>query len=153
MLKSNSKTVVIAACASLITLLTGCASNQELVRIDNVTLENVDSSSVRITRTYLHSMEDAVTLRGELTRRISARGPIPGHVHVELIDFDGKVIKEAEVGYKRKNVKSRYAYFSLPIPDLVASGNTIRVTHHDMRSHFSESSDSPWRDVETNKQL
>jgi len=100
----------------------------------DVTLEKVNFSSVHITRTYLHSTEEKTSLRGELTRRIPARGSILGHWHVELIGFDGKVMKEAEIRYKRKNVKSRYAYFSLP--EALASGSTIRVTHHDMRPHF-----------------
>jgi len=153
MFNSKFRPMVIAACATAITILTGCASNQGLIRTGDVTLEKVNSSSVKITRTYLHTTENAITLRGELTRRTPARGSIPGHLHVELIGLDGKVMKKAEISYKRKNVKSRYAHFSLSVPDILAPGSTIRVTHHDMRSHFSESSDSPWRDVDTNKQL
>ena len=88
-----------------------------------------------------------MVLRGELQRRFPSRGSIPGHLHVELIAPDGTVFKEAAIGYKRMSVKSRIAKFHLEIPGMPSDIKSVRVIHHDLRSHMSDSQKSPWRDV------
>lgn len=148
MCKGKSKIIFIIVGAALVAMLAGCATAQGLAQQQGVKLESVDSGSVRITRTYLDATEEETILRGELERRIPARGSIPGHLHVELIAPDGKVMKEADIGYVRKSFKSRLAKFSLPIPEPLVTGSTIRVTHHDARSHMPDSSALPWRDVD-----
>lgn len=129
-------------------MLVGCATAQGLAQQQGVKLESVDSSSVRITRIYLQIGEEGTVLHGELERRIPRRGFIPGHLRVELIDTDGKVTKEADIGYTHQGVKSRLAKFSLSIPEPLVAGSTLRVTHHDSESHMPDSSASPWRDVD-----
>ena len=149
MFKGKSIIIFIAVGAALIAMLAGCATAQGLAQQQGVKLESVDSSSVRITRTYLQIGKEGTVLRGELERRIPMRGFIPGHLHVELIGTDGKMTKEADIGYTHQGSKSRLAKFSLPIPEPLVTGNIIRVTHHDAKSHMSDSSASPWRDVDT----
>jgi len=149
MFKGKSKTIFITVSVALVAMLAGCATAQGLAQQQGVKLESVDSGSVRITRTYLDATEEAtIILRGELEWRIPSRSSIPGHLHVELIAPDGKVMKEANIDYVRKSFKSRLAKFSLPIPEPLVTGSTIRVTHHDARSHMPDSSASPWRDVD-----
>ena len=154
MCKGKSKTIFIIVGAALVAILAGCATTQGLAQQQGVKLESVDSSSsVRITRTYLDATEEAtIILRRELERRIPSRSSIPGHLHVELIAPDGKVMKEANIDYVRNSFKSRLANFSLPIPEPLVTGSTIRVTHHDARSHMSDSSASPWQDVNSDKE-
>lgn len=147
MMKQARKTSMAAVLLAALVLSAGCATVQGLAQQQGVKLESVDSSSVRITRTYLQSGKEGTVLRGELERRIPMRGFIPGHLHVELIGPDGKVMKEADIGYTHQGGKSRLEKFSLPIPEPLVTGSTIRVTHHDAKSHMPDSSASPWRDV------
>jgi len=147
MFKGKSKTIFITVGVALFTILAGCATAQGLAQQQGVKLESVDSSTVRITRTYLQIEEKGTVLRGELERRIPRPGFIPGHLHVELIGTDGKVAKEADIDYASQGGKSHLAKFNLPIPEPLATGTTIRVTHHDSKSHPLDSSASPWRDV------
>lgn len=147
MFKGKSKTIFMTAGAMLVAMVAGCATAQGLAQQRGVKLESVDSSSVHITRIYLDTTKEATILRGELKRHIPARGYITGHLHVELIAPDGKVMKEADIGYVHEGGKSRQAKFSLPIPEPLVTGSTIRVTHHDAKSHLSDSSESTWRDV------
>ncbi|MCF6280835.1 MAG: hypothetical protein L3J28_01290 [Candidatus Polarisedimenticolaceae bacterium] len=151
MLNRIPKSIITAASVIFITLLTGCTSSLNIVNVQHVRLENIGSSSVRITRSYLSSTADEMVLRGELTRRIPARGSIPGHLHIELIGPDNGLIKTAEIDYKRKNRRSRYSHFSLSIPEILVAGSTLRIIHHDMRSHMDESPRSPWQDVDASK--
>lgn len=144
MMKQTHK---VAALLLTLVLSAGCAANQGLMQENVLKVETIDSSSVHIIRSYLDTTEGATILRGELERRIPSTGPIPGHLHVELIAHDGKVIKEADIGYVRKSFKSRQAKFSLPIPEPLVTGGTIRVTHHDAKSHTPNFSASPWRDI------
>ncbi len=145
MMKQTRKITITMILLSAVVLLAGCATTQGLAQQKEVKLENIDSKMANITSTYLRSTEKGIILQGELTRRIPARGHIPGHLHVELIGPDGKVIKEATIGYTRRTVKSRYTKFSVPVPGPLVAGSVIRVTHHE--THLPDSSGPSWRDV------
>ena len=125
----------------------GCASTHFSSQLNGVTLESVDSDSAKITRLYLQNLEGVIMLQGELRRRSPARGPIPGHLHVELIDHAGQLVKEADIGHIHKSVKSRRARFNLSVPEPLIAGSTLRVTHHDVISHLPDSTETYWRDV------
>ncbi len=149
MMKQVHKITSAATLLTVAILATGCATTPAWVQQDVMKLENIDSSSVHIIRTYLQTGEEGVVLRGELARRIPARGPIPGHLHVELLGPDGKVMKEAEIDHLQKSVKSLHAEFSLLIPPPLIPGGTVRVKHHDAKSHMPHPSASPWQDANT----
>lgn len=145
MMKQTRKITITLILLSAVVLLAGCATSQGLNQQGEVKLENVDSKMAHITNTYLRSTKDGIVLHGELTRRIPARGHIPGHLHVELIGPDGKVIKEVDIGYTRRSTNARYARFSVPVPGPLIPGSIIRVTHH--KTHLPDSSGPTWRDV------
>jgi len=134
-------------------ILTGCATNTSLVKEEDVAIERVDSGSARITHAYLQTSETAMVLRGELQRRFPSRGPIPGHLHIELIAPDGAMFKEATIGYKRMSVKSRIAKFHLEIPAIPSNVKSVRVIHHDLRSHSSDSPKSPWQNINQTQEV
>jgi len=135
MLISTVKLIVLSICVVLFINLAGCVSTQKVIEMENFKIENIDSNSVNVIRSYLIRTEEGTLLRGKLAQRFPVRGPIPGHLHVELIAQDGKVIKKVKVGYKRRRIKSRDAHFSFLIPDSLPRGSTIRVIHHDVQSH------------------
>jgi len=143
----------IAAISGIVGLVsvTGCSMNSNLVKERDVKVETVNSSNVTITRAYLQTTKTPMELRRELKRRYSGRGPIPGHLHIELIGSDGVTFKEADVGYKRNRSKSRYAKFYLPIPNDLTKISAVRVIHHGTRSHIADSTKSLWRDVNQTK--
>lgn len=132
-------------------ILSGCATNMSLVKEEDVAIERIDSRSARITRAYLQTSETAMVLRGELQRRFPSRGPIPGHLHIELVAPDGTAFKEATIGYRRMSVKSRIAKFHSEIPAVPSDVKKVRVIHHDPWSHESDTPKSPWLDVNTAK--
>lgn len=88
----------------------------------------VDSHSARISQAYLQTPDATMFLRSELERRFPSRGPIRGHLHIELIAPDGAPFKEAATDYKRMSVKSRIAMFQLEIPAMPANVK-IRACH------------------------
>ena len=92
--------------------------------------------------------KDEWVLKGELTKRLGNRGPILGHLHVELLSADNNVIKHADVPYKRKSVKSRFGVFHLHMPFDLPKGGLIRITHHDAKSHEAEVEEVVWQDAE-----
>jgi hypothetical protein len=139
---------VTTTAALLTTLfLAGCATTPSAQQAEKIKLEGVDSNSARISRLYLTPSEGETLLRGEVERRIHAHGQIPGHLHVELISPEGKVIKEADIGYARQNSDNHNGNFKLVLPEEIEAGSTLRVTHHDPVSHMTEPVESPWHDV------
>lgn len=147
MVKLNVKRAATAAALLAMLFLAGCAATPSVWEDNGIKLEGVDSGSARIYRLYLQPTATATLLRGEVTRRIHAHGQIPGHLHVELISPEGKVIKEADVGYRRQSSSAHDGSFELALPGPVAAGSTIRVTHHDPVSHQPEPVENPWSDV------
>lgn len=144
---------IIAMIASVVGMvaLTGCSTYTSLVQEEGVTIERVNSDRANITRAYLQTSGATMLLRGELKRRFPGRGPIPGHLHIELIGPDGAVFKEANIGYKRNSVKSSIAKFYLAIPGDFSDIKSVRIIHHDLRSHMVDVATSPWRDVNQTK--
>lgn len=147
MLKAMIKTIAIISSIVGIMSFTGCSMNTNLVKQEDITVERVNSSSVNITRAYLQATDTTWILKGKLTRRLSNSHLIPGHLHIELVGPDGAVFKEADIAYKRKRAKSRFAEFYLPIPVELTEISRVRVIHHDALSHKRDSVKSPWRDV------
>lgn len=146
-LETKLRSLVVTGVLSGMMVITGCATNTSLVKEEDVAIGRVDSGSARITHAYLQTSGTEMVLRGELQRRFPSRGPIPGHLHVELIAPDGAVFKEATIGYKRMSVKSRIAKFHLEIPAAPSNVQSVRIIHHDLRSHMSDLPKSPWQDV------
>lgn len=139
----------LAAIAALATTLAlaGCASTPPAQQSSSIKLEGIDSNTAQISRLYLVPDNGQTVLRGEVTRRMHLHGQIPGHLHVELISLEGKLIKEADISYKRKDTHGHDGTFELTLPGEVAAGSTIRVTHHDLVSHQQDQVESQWRDA------
>lgn len=111
-------------------LLSGCAmmqSSHDLV--EGINFERNGSDVAAPSNVYLHRTADGMNLHGELKRKSTGRGPIPGHLHVELIDPQGKLLKGADVDYRRHNKQSDHAHFSIPLPVSLQTGSTVRITH------------------------
>ena len=151
-IRTKRKNIIALTSTVFTALLAGCSVGNSLVKEGNVAIELVPSSSVKITRAYLVSTDKTLEVHGELMRRLSqSRLRIPGHLHIELVDPDDVVLKVADVDFIHKNVNSRVARFHLPIPVDLPAGSTVRVIHHDARSHSPGSQITPWRDADTEK--
>ena len=142
--------VIVIVSMLLLLALSGCTTSPSKSKPDGgITLQNVDSRTAYISHSYLSSQGGSTMLRGELMRNIPARGAIPGSLQVELINASGELIKERNIAYKRKNIRSQYAKFSLIIPDTTDSISTIRITHIDGRRDKGET--AAWQSVSVEK--
>lgn len=124
--------------AILITfLIAGCATTgKDLVRDNTVQIEKVSSRWATVRFVNVVQEDGEVTLRGEVVHRPVGRGPIPGHIDLEVIGPDGEIVEEAVIEYHRRSVKSRYATFHTTLKSAPAVGSKIRMTH-DTRAVFS----------------
>ena len=143
------KTIITFVSGALLTLLAGCSAYKEFVTDKKITIERIHSNTARVTRARLHLTENNKTiLRGDLLlQQTHFKGKIPGHLHVELINFEGAVFKKTEASYQRKNHHSRLSVFFISIPVEPALISSVRVIHHDLRSHIANSEKSSWIDV------
>ena len=133
-----------------ITLFTATAcSTTKLVKDENgINIERIDSNAADIGHVYVTQVDDTLSLRGELKKRLSKRGPIPGHLHVTLINSQGEMLKEADINYTRRNVKSSKAFFSTKLPIDLPSGSTIRITHFERKTHQPIPDQPNWKDAQ-----
>lgn len=116
-------------------LLAGCAgAGKDLVRDNTVKIEKVSSRWAKVQFVRVVKEGDTVALRGQVRRWPTGRGPIPGHIDLEVIGPEGGVLEQATLNYHRSSVKSRYAEFHGTLDTIPPTGSTIRVIH-DLRSH------------------
>lgn len=117
-------------CVLIASLMTGCAAyGKDLVDNNTVKVEKVSSRWAKVTRVMVNQDDAGIVVRGEVQRWPPMRGPIPGHLNLEIIGPDGQMLEENTVGYHRRSYKSRYATFSTKIGTPLPAGSTIRVTH------------------------
>lgn len=117
--------------------ITGCAATgKDLVRDNTVQIEKVSSRWATVRSVNVVQEDGEVRLRGEVVRWPVGRGPIPGHIDLEVIGPDGEIVEEAVVKYHRRSVKSRHATFYTPLKTVPPPESIIRVTH-DTRAVFS----------------
>lgn len=130
-----------------ITLLTVNACTSNSVKSEHeIKIERIDSSIAKIRHVYLTGESDQMTIRGTLERRFSGRGSIPGHLHITLLNPQGEVLKEADISYMRKHLKSSMSRFSTKLPAKLMPGSTIKITHFSTETHESVAVKEVWRD-------
>ncbi len=133
---------------TLIIATTSCTTSNLVKQNENITIERVDSKAAAINHAYITRTKDGLSLHGELKRDLAGRGPIPGHLHITLIDPQGKVLKETDIGYMRRNVKSSIATYHTKLPIDLLPGSKVRITHFGTEDHETFPDETIWRDAE-----
>lgn len=96
-------------------VLTACAAGVDLVRDGTVNIERVPSTQVKISDVHVLREDGVMAVYGKTTPFRRA-GFIPGHIHIEVIDPNGKLLRELSADYKRGDTKSRSAHFYVQLP-------------------------------------
>jgi len=134
---NTGKTLVTIVSLATLILAGGCASTgNDLVPENILKIEKVPSRWAALRAVSVVQDGDEITLRGKVTRRSTGRGPIPGHIDLEVIGPDERVVEKSVVDYHRRSVKSRYATFHATLNAAPPPGSTLRIIH-DTRSLFS----------------
>lgn len=150
MIRSIHKRHILSILFVGITLVTASAcSTTKMVKEENsINIERIDSKVADISHAYLKRSDGQLILRGEVKRSSVGRGPIPGHLHITLIGPQGEMLKEANISYMRRNVKSSRAFFSTELPIDLPPGSTIKITHFDRETHQPIPVEQNWRDAQ-----
>lgn len=121
----------------VLAMTVGCATNPMSQKAE-INIEKVDSSTVRITHAFLKETGEGLVLSGEVKRKHHSHASIPGHLHLELIRPDGEVVNKAEIHHTRKANSDHIAVFTTVLPSDLAEGSTVRIIHHDAKSHKTD---------------
>ena len=113
-------------------VVTGCATNQQKEFLDekNITIERVDSSASHIEKVNVTKSEKGILIRGEIRKHSHNRGPIPGHLDLEIIDEEGESKLISTVKYHRRGHKAKVAKFKVELDIVLEKGDVIRIMHH-----------------------
>ena len=131
----------------LLTLFVSACATMDYAKEADISIERVDSSTVNISHAYITKTKDGLLLRGEVKRKLHSHGTIPGHIHIELVNPDGDVVKTAEVEHSRKASSDHLADFQILLPENMGAGSVVRIVHHDASSHKEEEV-VDWLDVD-----
>ena len=124
---------------SLLLAISGCASlsgdRQESAR--QISIDKIDSRSTKIGIVSLQPEESGLRIRGEVARKIPMRGPIFGHVHIDVFGEKATKIDSVIANHRRPNRQAVNAQFSKLIHVEPDSVNRVKITHHPDRHYHS----------------
>lgn len=130
------KTFIAFVTLTMIFMTSGCATmGKNLVHEKMVRVEMVSSQEATVTYVNVIKKGSAVEVSGKLSRRYIGRGPIPGHIDIEVIDQSGTTLEEISTHYHLHSIKSQHAVFQAKLKKIPPSGSVIRVTHNGESSH------------------
>jgi hypothetical protein len=122
-------------------LLSGCASDRDLIRDNTVTVVRIGSNSAYIKSMSIQQVNDEVSVSGVVKRRHSGRGSVRGHVDLFITEPDGRLISKKEVPYYRKNLKKGEAHFHVTLGEEPQSGSLLRLSLHNTLPHSDSEKD------------
>lgn len=113
-------------------LLTGCAAltGPERTALDGIAIEKVHSQFTKVGMVTLWSDDGGFAVRGEVARKLAGRGPIYGHVHVDLLDGEQRLLRRIDVDHRRPGVGARSARFVVRQDTDPGTVAVVRVIHH-----------------------
>ena len=117
--------------------LSGCASltDSNSLNQQKITIDKIDSRLGKIGYVSLTPTPSGLWLRGEVKRDKSGRGPVYGHLHIEILDESGAPLASTTTHHSKRNAKARRAIFSKQLDVKTADAKTVRITHHTERHH------------------
>ncbi len=119
----------------IVFVLSACGSSlKNLVREGTAKVDTTSSSDVHFNRVYVYESDTGLLVRGELHKRSHRRGPIPGHLYIEITAPDGTILATTRTNYHRGSIKSRTSRFSAEIPIDVPRNFAVQIMHHQSKS-------------------
>ena len=129
----NHRSILVSVFVVLnLVLLSGCATDRDLVRDNTVTIERVGSNSAYIKYVSIKQFDKEVSLWGKAKRYHSGRGTIRGHVDVVITAPDGRLISKNEVPYYRVDSKNGEANFQITLSEAPQAGSLLRLSLHNV---------------------
>lgn len=127
--KSRLKISVLFLQIFVVATIVGCAAGGiDLVREGGVQIDDqVSCQYAHLNHVVVKQNGDNLDVSGELHRNYHQRGMITGHIHVEVVAPDGKILNHVDTGLHHLSSKSYKARFSTSIPVKIAQGSTVRV--------------------------
>lgn len=121
-------------------MLTGCTTlTTESPPNLSLKLEKTDSWIARISTANITSANPGLWVRGSVVRLLPGKGPIYGHLHIDLFDGNGKKLAGAITKPMRTNQNSRRARFakSFRQEQTTQKSAVVKLTHHAERHKHS----------------
>jgi len=135
--------ILLIICSIIVLLLITdpvLSKERDLVKDNIVIIERVASKYARVAKVNVRKIDSMLSISGTLRKRSSfGRGPVPGHIDVNIIEPGGLVFSKNNVSYTRRSTLSRVSRFKLKIKlnVVLASGSIVRVIHHVAFRHDS----------------
>jgi len=116
-------------------LITSCATVHQHPLSTGIEIQKVDSPSGRIKRADFVTDQHGAHFHGEVSAIPFTRGPLSGHVDVEINSPDSSKKDCMMVHYSSPSRNSPNR-FSLQLDAVPESGSLVRVWHHDAEHHY-----------------
>ncbi|MCB1737952.1 MAG: hypothetical protein KDI42_07495 [Gammaproteobacteria bacterium] len=112
--------------------LTGCAvvHGPEQLTLDAIRVERVHSPFIKVRAPSLAPDAGGFVVKGELARHLPGHTPVHGHVHVEVLDTEQRLLRRIDAEPSKTGLISRVARFSVFVDTDPARVGALRVVHH-----------------------
>lgn len=147
-MRFSATTIIAPPLIGFVLVLQACATGEGSKKLEAIDVVRVSSHSAVISRARVVQIEGRVVLEGELMHRYPVRGPIPGHIHVEVRSDRDEMVKTAKFTYPQGSGNSRTLSLRFSLPPDIPSRGVVRVIHHDGQSHAPPAAEPVWSDRE-----
>lgn len=117
--------------------LSGCATIDYGTKLDSSTIE-IETHRSRIAdigQVTVYQQKEKYLIMGKVIRNIQGRSHIKGHVDVELLNAQGKVVYETTTRYQHSGLRFNKEKFYLTIEKPIEKGSRLRITHTESTTH------------------
>ena len=129
-MKLNIRRLAVAALVLVVGIgVTACASQAAFESAPDMAVERVSSQRFEFDWVQAQRHPNEIQIKGDVSRRILQRGPIPGYVHVSVIGPDGTVLAETDAPLMRRNTQARSAHFYARLMVTPPAGSSLQVEH------------------------
>ena len=90
----------------------------------------IQASSLAHNHADVQRDDQAWQVYGEVHKPQHGMDTTPGHVDIEVIAADGRVLARTSNGYHHRSRRSRYSWFLVDLPKVDEPVATFRVMHH-----------------------
>lgn len=117
------------AVVPIIFLLFSCGTSMKnLVLEGAATVDTSSSRDVHFSHVKVYESDAGLLISGELHKNTHGRGPIRGHIHIEVITPDGSNLATTSIEYLSS--RSQTSRFSIEMPIEVPMNITVKIVHH-----------------------
>ncbi len=98
-------------------------------QVEPPAIKTVASNHARFFGHQVLQLDGGLRVRGQLLKSMTFSRSLFGHIKVQLLDAEGRILQTLDAQHRHFPLKTRQLRFSIDLPDVPGELHTIRLIH------------------------